>query len=1292
MIRTSKNLRNCARILACLAVSATASSCSQGIDTTRDPRQQATFGDDLYSVLCDRVGAEVFQEDVTGQSYKPVCHFDATGAYGDTVDLSFLPPPQGDASQEARRIAIAKMEALARHRSDLVRAFNATFPDVDIDNIVTPQDGDTIRLHDALMALGQNMVPLYDADPFDPTAEPLTPATTRAMGRLFDSMAHDQDALGTLAQIWGRKGYRPFGVGLGAIRATLAYPGLRDFTVSTIGVLGPAGNAAPQLQELLSVGEQEMLHARAEVSMLPDLVFDDTTGQLNRPRSDIEMVRDLLLYQSDAFADSAATPKRYISLRDRRGFVIPAGNSPGVKGTVPAPFADTNQDGYADVDASGRFVDGSGQPLDLATPFVIPGVDSGTADQYGRPDAALYTYVDTSRTLAAGLVKQLAPLLDATEIADPGDPNAYQKESETVMYALAGAYDLFGGREDVEYDYDKDQVVPLGTGCASCKKFSRFKGEESPLPVLAHAAGQILADPDSDVMLLGMIDLLENHEQEVARLVGAALRLKQIADDHDAAAAAGQVPPASLPYENPVWDEIAQVMSRIASKEAAGNGYGGGLVAHLLGAMADDTVVTPIGGAQNMGDAISAFAGLRDEMNYNPYDVNGPCANVTLGGQSISDPVTAVDWNGARSGKNRSMMERALLLIHDARGAVACNKQGAVVKAHLFGITLDWPLSGSYNECELFQINDLAAFYLDSLLDPSHPKRAMLNIKSSTLNSIMAALGGLGQSPDTMFEQSSGITGMTLHPTPQALNRLVWFGATSDAWPAMPDFDAINQGSRTDNFVHALIEPVSSAVCPVNGNGVQTCTVQDDLLRMRDRNSIFTWERFGFYDYLAPMLTAFVNSGCSADGSFCDTNDTTAENLFIDLVNVFYRHYPGMDHGPECNTQGNAQTNPKYCSGAGINRYEPIIQKGMKSDLIPALHEFAKAAYSLSKVTIQRGPKKGQTLTGAEILELTTKVLFSQDYAAQVQMKDFHGKTGATWTDGTAQKQVTPFNMFADALHGFDAAFAANGDDGAQRQKMWKRARSQLVDAFMAVDGDGTNAHFRSKATTPILLATLKLVRQQLNANCPNRENGVECTWAKVDFGKKLSDTISSPLFASMVDLTESIRQDDSARRATERYLQYLLQSANDGDTLQATLASMVDVMQVLSDDAKLTPIIQAAAVASKPRSDSEPGCADRTVRALKALTNDKYDPYHVLDPVLRNLVTPIDDGAGPALSPIEIMMDTIADVDRQDPSVADPLAPSDYGLIMGAVRDFMTDENRGLEQFYAIIQKRQRK
>src|SRR5207248_499993 len=152
-------------------------------------------------------------------------------------------------------------------------------------------------------------------------------------------------------------------------------------------------------------------------------------------------------------------------------------NTPGVAGTVKAPFFDGNGDGFADVDAVGRFVDGSGQPLAIDTPFFIPGKPYGDQDELGRSTAKLFQYLDTSRTLVGAV------------------------------------------------------------------------------------SGQLLADPDSDAILIALDTLVRDHEDVVARLMDSALKIKAIADAHDKLAAAGKEAKAELPYETPVWDQIAGVVS-----------------------------------------------------------------------------------------------------------------------------------------------------------------------------------------------------------------------------------------------------------------------------------------------------------------------------------------------------------------------------------------------------------------------------------------------------------------------------------------------------------------------------------------------------------------------------------------------------------------------------------------------------------------------------------------------------------------------------------------------------------
>jgi len=85
-----------------------ASSCHEGIDTARRAPPKATLGDDMFGVLCDRVGADSLTEDLTGASYRAICHYTDAGAYGDKVDTSALTAVTGDVSLKARALGVAK--------------------------------------------------------------------------------------------------------------------------------------------------------------------------------------------------------------------------------------------------------------------------------------------------------------------------------------------------------------------------------------------------------------------------------------------------------------------------------------------------------------------------------------------------------------------------------------------------------------------------------------------------------------------------------------------------------------------------------------------------------------------------------------------------------------------------------------------------------------------------------------------------------------------------------------------------------------------------------------------------------------------------------------------------------------------------------------------------------------------------------------------------------------------------------------------------------------------------------
>ena len=193
-------------------------------------------------------------------------------------------------------------------------------------------------------------------------------------------------------------------------------------------------------------------------------------------------------------------------------------------------------------------------------------------------------------------------------------------------------------------------------------------------------------------------------------------------------AAQGAEPAASLDYTVPIWDQMAQVLQRIVERP--------GLTQRLLGALADPSVVSQQETSANEGDTLAAFATYRDFMTYDPNNINGPPLNTSVGGTSTALPQTRVNRNQPLNGNNRSLLQRSFQVIHDAHNARLCNKPDAYIEGQttipIIGtINLEWPAFGAagYDECQLFQIDDAAAFYLDTILPAGHSKKSVMPLE-----------------------------------------------------------------------------------------------------------------------------------------------------------------------------------------------------------------------------------------------------------------------------------------------------------------------------------------------------------------------------------------------------------------------------------------------------------------------------------------------------------------------------------------------------------------------------------
>ncbi len=1285
------------------SLSAFAPGCHE-FDTERSVPKRGSVGEEIYGVLCDRVGAQALREDLTGASFRDVCHKPAGGSYKDEVDTSRLPPiaegltdVEGNAvrvdKQRADRArAVGKVEALARRRADLIRALDATFPEEKI-AIKDLDNPDPLKSCDAPGASGEGLLTDALADMLgrvgDLYNDGTLPHATGSLARVVDEFKKSEEAQAAWSRLSGREGYRPIDTALGAARPVIAYPNLRDFANAglrllsadsipyepnpqrdadgnRIPVAGP-GNAA--LNKMLEVAHEELLASKAD-KLPPPLVVktDAATGRVivSRPRDNLEIMKAVLMQEDDIFEHGSP---RFIVKRDHRGYAMIKG------GALPAPFLDDDKDGLPDLDPVGRFKTSNGSIA--PSPFSFPGAPEAARDEFDRATAGtnlLYEYIDTNRTFAAQMMKDMKVLVSS-------DPSL---KHETVMDLVGGLQIVMGPRETRSKSYANKTV-----------HFDGVRPSESPALDLVYAIGAILGDKSTDQTLVMVRELFTTKSKEMARVTGALNTAFDIAQKH---------PEAVIPRNSTYWDETLDATVELVKEP--------GLLEDVLRAFtAPET--------QELGNVLSKFATFKDEVSYDPNDINGSAWNVTT--KSKGELETPVDRAQPLTGTNRSALQRFVGLISDARGVTACNKPGAEVHAKLGPLSVTMPIGGSYKECEVYKIDDLASFYIDVIaegwqFDPdSKPnKRGAMYLRDDRLREGIAL--GIGAATTELLEDSSLITGFVdtgddrdLTPTPKWINRLVFFDTKGDS---------PNEGDKnhtTNRFIRDLSgDFIGTSVCPertiddpVPGapdaskdgkvHGLRNCPPGQHL-QERNKNTIFTLEHFGFYPAMKKLVGQFAKHG--------------REDIFVQLSSIIYRHLPGQEASPdECRLANNQQ-----CPRDGANTYEPLIAEALATDVLPAIGALVAA---LDGMTIERcdatnaaGECTATTpVSGLDIAAEATRAALDPTYAKKLGLKDRNGLTTARRNDGKTNPQVTPAYLLTNALTAIDLAFDKYEEQNPtdkERRANWRRARSQLVDQFLGTTGTRSNAKFTNPTIPTMTPVIVDMLRAQLWAHCPKSfvPPYQKCTWARDELAKKAEETIAGPLATTGIDIMDAIRRDPEGRRETERLLEYLLDEASKNDALGSILASANDMLQLLRDDENLVPLYKVlAAAVDGSKYDSRGKLTEKSLvdaqMALLARLSGKYmtadgkeicanekDPNQVLTTILGKVVTPIKDGEFKGQSPLEVIIDVIADVNRTDPTqpYEGTLKQSDYASVSENVVDFLANKERGLEQFYEVI------
>lgn len=919
----------------------------------------------------------------------------------------------------------------------------------------------------------------------------------------------------------------------------------------------------------------------------------------NDPNRTLRLALNLM---TSTHPDLATGQARPLVTRDYRGLAMAA----TVNGKVQAPFVDLDGDGLADVDGMGHFVDAKGNALAVPSPFPELGAtDTAPRDTQGRALAAanttstLYQYLDLDGTVFGGLAREGLQLMDP--------------KKDTTLGLIWGMGALLGPRASKTQLY-----MDAAGGMLGSLAYNGFDTTQSPVLDLAHAFVQLLGDPNADQTFQATSTLLNSYESPTARLVGAMLDASDRGKKH---------PEAMVPEQSVLYDDLMVIMNRVFAIP--------GLTEDLMDALQDARV-------KDLAPMIARLMAADNQVDFD--HAAGPAYSLLQNGNDL-DAISPVDRTKPDSDYNRSLMQRIAHLIHDANGVQFCNKDGA--NPTLGPI----PLGGPFAKCKMFEIDDLALFYiLNMQTDASNASNPSAKSGADFCGHITSG-GLLATGCPLAIEGQVGITGFTRFPTPAALNRSLF----------------LRNGEKS-SFMQSSTDDV-------------TCADGDKFIDVHDK-SIFAWEtklvtapsgnsNATFYTAIAPIVDAFAkHDECIARDpkTMQCTKTQNAAKILVDLFAMLHTHWTspqGSYFGHAY--QATAPAGTRFSYPDSVVSYEPLMIEVLgQGDLMPSILALAP---TLNSMTIDGNA--GSPLARPYVIG-TARYLFANGAAQGIS--DRAGMTTTTRSDGTGTIPLTPYYLMADAFARKRAALA-QGD--ANQAGAWWSATSALVDQMLTVTKNANGTYqFANRRFRAISLLLVSFLRGRIAAHA---KTGDLDAWVHQTLTSDITEQLGGPTFAALADFTAKVESDPEGRDQLYGLLQYLVDEADNDLVFQTALTTLADQVQMFLDDPDLVPVARMMGAAVDPQR----GAVDAQLTLIKRAHD--LDTNKAFLTIARNLYKQGADGVYPASN----LADVLSELNRAAPGQGGPLGGDDYKSILSEVKGFLIDDQRGFTRFLNIVKAR---
>jgi len=576
-------------------------------------------------------------------------------------------------------------------------------------------------------------------------------------------------------------------------------------------------------------------------------------------------------------------------------------------------------------------------------------------------------------------------------------------------------------------------------------------------------------------------------------------------------------------------------------------------------------------------------------------DANGPPVTRSPEGENFSfNYGLPVDRSQPDSITNRSIFQRFVHMTADVHRAPFCNKAGAKMALG----PISYPLWGDgYAECELFEIEDMASFYVQVILGTGE-----MEFKDSLVDTL--------SSIDFMLESLSGVNGFTKFPTVEAVNR-VMFGEPND-------------------FMAGLFNP------PLAVDGA--------VLKERHPATIFSWEQPGFIESITPVAEVLGTYG--------------REDLFGELLSLVNRHWYTTQSDMVQTSNENA---PLYVHGTGMVQFEELAARALtEANVMNAGTELVDSAVSLPV----------DEYTGMDVIADTIRQLVLPEWNEGLLTRD--GEATIARGDGQLHPHVTPGRLLIDALRKVDDAFELD----PVGEETFSDALTVVTDVILPVTEQSGGASFENRRALAALQVVTAFGRERVGAHWDAND---VIDWA-ASIPSDVEEILRDPVFYSLVKLLNRMVMMPDTRAELEEALGYLIGQVSPNEAFSVTLVSMADVLQMSVDDTNLVPLLHALA----PAFDPDGGLLDSVLHFVSEA--NALDETKVTTRLLERLVAMRPPAGETAF---EALVDIAGEVNRQTPGVGGRWSADDYAAVMQVVREYLLDDDYGVERLYQLIENR---